>query len=73
MRRVRAAQYFKGSGYTASGVSANPKPAHIPIWIGGNSALTRRRVAQYGDGWNPFPAPAVLAPALRGQRRERSN
>ena len=64
---------FTGSTFTASGVSANPKPApgHVPIWIGGNSALTRRRVAQYGDGWNPFPAPAVLAktsktPVLEG-------
>jgi probable F420-dependent oxidoreductase len=62
---------YEGSGYTASGVSANPKPEHVPIWIGGNSALTRRRVAQHGDGWNPFPAPAALAatartPALEG-------
>jgi probable F420-dependent oxidoreductase len=56
---------FEGSGYTAGGVSANPKPEHIPIWIGGNSALTRRRVAQHGDGWNPFPAPAWLAKTSR--------
>jgi probable F420-dependent oxidoreductase len=56
---------FEGSGYTASGVTANPKPARVPIWIGGNSALTRRRVAQHGDGWNPFPAPAWLAKTSR--------
>jgi probable F420-dependent oxidoreductase len=56
---------FEGSGYTASGVTANPKPAHVPIWIGGNSALTRRRVAAHGDGWNPFPAPARLARTAR--------
>ena len=56
---------FEGSGYTASGVTANPKPAHVPIWIGGNSALTRRRVAAHGDGWNPFPAPARLAQTAR--------
>lgn len=56
---------FEGSGYTAGGVTVNPKPAHIPIWIGGNSALTRRRVAEHGDGWNPFPAPAVLAKTAR--------
>ena len=36
---------FEGTGYTASGVSANPKPGHIPIWLGGNSQRTRRRVA----------------------------
>jgi probable F420-dependent oxidoreductase len=56
---------FEGTGFTAGAVTANPKPAHVPIWIGGNSALTRRRVAQHGDGWNPFPAPAVLAATAR--------
>lgn len=56
---------FEGSGFEAAGVTANPKPAHIPIWIGGNSALTRRRVATHGDGWNPFPAPAWLAKTSR--------
>jgi len=56
---------YEGADFTASGVSANPKPAHVPVWIGGNSALTRRRVAAYGDGWNPFPAPAALARTSR--------
>jgi len=58
---------FEGSGYTAGGVSANPKPRHVPIWIGGNSALTRRRVARHGDGWNPFPASAQMAQTARTQ------
>ena len=61
---------FEGSGYTAREVSVNPKPAHIPIWIGGNSALTRRRVAEHGDGWNPFPAPRELAATARTQPLE---
>ncbi|HZU80355.1 MAG TPA: LLM class F420-dependent oxidoreductase, partial [Acidimicrobiales bacterium] len=56
---------YEGRGFTASGVTANPKPAHVPIWIGGNSPLSRRRVARYGDGWNPFPAPAQLARTAR--------
>jgi probable F420-dependent oxidoreductase len=56
---------FEGSGFTAAGVTANPKPARVPIWIGGNSALTRRRVAAGGDGWNPFPAPQWLAKTAR--------
>jgi probable F420-dependent oxidoreductase len=56
---------FQGAAFTASGVTANPKPTHVPIWIGGNSALTRRRVAAQGDGWNPFPAPAGLAQTAR--------
>ena len=32
-----------------------------PIWIGGNSRQARRRVARYGDGWTPFPAPRSLS------------
>ncbi len=56
---------FEGSGFTATGVTANPKPAHIPIWIGGNSPRSRRRVARYADGWNPFPAPPSLAQTAR--------
>lgn len=56
---------FEGRGFTATGVTANPKPAHIPIWIGGNSGRARRRVATYGDGWNPFPAGAQLARTAR--------
>jgi probable F420-dependent oxidoreductase len=56
---------FEGEGFTAVGVTANPKPAGVPIWIGGNSALTRRRVAAHADGWNPFPAPARLAQTAR--------
>lgn len=56
---------YEGIGFTAGGVTANPKPGHVPIWIGGNSALTRRRVAAHGHGWNPFPAPAWLARTAR--------
>ena len=52
---------YDGRHFTARGQTANPKPAHVPVWIGGNSALSRRRVAQAADGWNPFAAPAVLA------------
>jgi probable F420-dependent oxidoreductase len=52
---------YEGRGFTAVGQTANPKPSHVPIWIGGNSARARQRVADAGDGWNPFPAPAALA------------
>jgi len=52
----------EGMTFTAKGQTANPKPApHPPIWIGGNSRLSRRRVARYGNGWNPFAAPRVLS------------
>jgi probable F420-dependent oxidoreductase len=53
---------FEGRDFLARGQTANPKPnPHPPIWIGGNSRLSRRRVARYGNGWSPFPAPAQLA------------
>lgn len=53
---------YDGVKFTAHGQTANPKPApHPPIWIGGNSRMSRRRVARYGDGWSPFPAPRMLS------------
>jgi probable F420-dependent oxidoreductase len=67
LRGVWAADEFRfeGTGYVAGGVSANPKPVHVPIWVGGNSAIARRRVARAGDGWNPFPASPQLATTAR--------
>lgn len=52
---------YQGTGFLAHGQTANPQPGHVPIWIGGNSQLSRRRVAQVADGWVPFPAPRQLA------------
>ena len=52
---------YEGTGFLAHGQTANPQPGHVPIWIGGNSKLSRRRVAQSADGWVPFPAPRTLA------------
>jgi probable F420-dependent oxidoreductase len=52
---------YEGRHFAATGQTSNPKPGNIPIWIGGNSRLARRRVAAVGDCWTPFPAPAVLA------------
>lgn len=56
---------YEAKHFTAGGVTANPKPGRVPIWIGGNSPLTRRRVATHGDGWNPFPAGEQLARTAR--------
>ncbi|HEY3841834.1 MAG TPA: LLM class F420-dependent oxidoreductase [Acidimicrobiales bacterium] len=61
----------EGSTFTAKGQTANPKPdPQPPIWIGGNSRLSRRRVARYGDGWSPFPAPRQLAQTAKSARLE---
>jgi probable F420-dependent oxidoreductase len=41
-----------------------PKPVsrpHPPIWFGGNSAATIRRVIASGQGWSPFPASKSMA------------
>jgi probable F420-dependent oxidoreductase len=55
---------YQGAHFEAKGITAHPRPVsdpHPPIWIGGNTGAARRRVATYGDGWCPFPAPAGLA------------
>jgi probable F420-dependent oxidoreductase len=64
---------FEGRHFTAREVMARPRPPQgsIPIWIGGNSALTRRRVAERANGWMPMTGPAELfattrTPALDG-------
>lgn len=50
-----------GATFVAGGQVQSPVPGRIPIWVGGNSAKARRRVAQHADGWNPFPANEMLA------------
>jgi probable F420-dependent oxidoreductase len=59
---------FEGRHFSARGVTSHPRPLsrpHPPIWIGGNSGRARQRVADRGDGWCPFPAPAGLAQTAR--------
>jgi probable F420-dependent oxidoreductase len=59
---------FEGRHFRARGVTSHPRPVsdpHPPIWIGGNSGRARQRVADRGDGWCPFPAPALLAKTAR--------
>jgi probable F420-dependent oxidoreductase len=53
---------YKGSHFEARDVIARPKPVQspIPIWIGGNSRLTRRRVAERAQGWMPLLGPPTL-------------
>jgi len=58
---------YKGRHFEAIGNTANPTPVQteIPIWIGGNSRLSRRRVAEGCQGWMPMPNPRSLG----GRRR----
>ncbi|MBX7448872.1 LLM class F420-dependent oxidoreductase [Mycolicibacterium sp. 3033] len=59
---------YEGRGFTANGITVHPRPVATPrppIWIGGNSAAARQRVARFGDGWCPFAASSLLAGATR--------
>jgi probable F420-dependent oxidoreductase len=53
---------YKGRHFEARDVLARPRPVQspIPIWIGGNSKLTRRRVAERAQGWMPLLGPPSL-------------
>jgi probable F420-dependent oxidoreductase len=58
----------QGRHFNASGITAQPRPVsqpYPPIWVGGNTAAARQRVADHGDGWCPFPAPPALAATSR--------
>jgi probable F420-dependent oxidoreductase len=42
------------AGYPTHRMFLRPQPpAALPIWIGGNGALARRRAARHGDAWHP--------------------
>jgi probable F420-dependent oxidoreductase len=58
---------YKGRHFEARDVVALPKPSQprIPVWIGGNSALTLRRVVAKADGWMPLVGPPELAKTTR--------
>lgn len=47
---------YSGRHFSARDVIGLPRPPQqpIPIWIGGNSKLTRRRVAGRAQGWLPL-------------------
>ena len=58
---------YTGRHFSARDVIARPKPPQqpIPIWLGGNSKLTRRRVAQRANGWMPMLGPDWLFTTAR--------
>lgn len=58
---------YQGRHFSAKDVIALPRPAQdrIPIWIGGNSRLTRRRVAERAQGWLSMNGGAELTASAR--------
>lgn len=58
---------YDGRHFSAHDIIARPRPVQtpIPIWIGGNSKLTRRRVAQHAQGWMPMSGGAQLSTTAR--------
>jgi probable F420-dependent oxidoreductase len=56
----------EGLHFAARGVIQRPAPTHpIPIWIGGNAKITRRRVAERAQGWMPMGIPEEMAKSTR--------
>lgn len=58
---------YKGRHFDARDVIARPAPRSgtVPIWIGGNAKITRRRVAERAQGWMPMGGPPELASTTR--------
>jgi probable F420-dependent oxidoreductase len=56
-----------GRHFAARDVVARPRPIQdpIPIWIGGNSKLSRRRAAERAQGWMPMPGGQELSTSAR--------
>ncbi|HVW45167.1 MAG TPA: TIGR03619 family F420-dependent LLM class oxidoreductase [Amycolatopsis sp.] len=53
-----------GMHFFAKAQTAHPRPRqqpHPPVWLGGNSARVRQRVADLGAGWAPLIIPAERA------------
>lgn len=57
---------YEGKHFSARGIQALPRPTQnpIPVWVGGNSAAARRRVATRAQGWMPLVAPPGVGDAL---------
>ena len=58
---------YRGRHFDAREVIARPRPVQdpIPIWIGGNSAASRRRAATLAQGWMPMSGGAELSATAR--------
>lgn len=58
----------QGSDFKAIDVACEPGPIqlpHPPIWIGGNSQMSRARAARHAVGWAPLFASGAFAETVR--------
>ncbi|HUO74540.1 MAG TPA: TIGR03619 family F420-dependent LLM class oxidoreductase [Solirubrobacteraceae bacterium] len=63
---------FHGDYYDYDDIAFNPKPTHVPIWCGGESAGAQRRAGLHGDAWFPYFArvtPTELKSRFENVRR----
>ena len=58
---------YKGRHFEARDALALPRPVQdpIPIWIGGNAKLTRRRVSERAQGWMPLTSAVDISSTTR--------
>jgi len=58
---------YQGRHFSAKEAIGYPPSVQqpIPIWIGGNSKLSRRRVAERAQGWMPLILPPEMLPTVR--------
>ena len=57
---------FEGRHFHARDVMARPSPERpLPLWLGGNSMQTLRRVAAGAQGWIPLFVPAEAVVTVR--------
>ena len=58
---------YEGAHFNARDIVARPRPVQqpIPMWIGGNSRRSLRRVAERADGWMPLVAGPEVARTTR--------
>lgn len=58
---------YRGAHFEARDVVARPRPLQdpIPIWLGGNSRRTLRRIAERCQGWMPLVGPAEVSATAR--------
>ena len=61
---------YAGRNFNARQTIGLPKPVQqpIPIWIGGNSTLTQRRVARRAQGWMPMTSATDISATTRTPR-----